>query len=113
MKTGDRLVIEVADDGRGGADATAGSGLRGLDDRVAAIGGRLSVTSPAGGGTTIRAELPVDVSAKAAPPTSDGPITDEPSASAPPRSARCPPRPRAAGAHARRSGRARSSSSSR
>ena len=78
---GDALLVEVADDGRGGADPAAGSGLRGLDDRVAAIGGRLSVTSPAGGGTTIRAELPVHVSAEIAAPATDGPLTDEPVAS--------------------------------
>ena len=82
-EAGDRLVIEVADDGRGGADATAGSGLRGLDDRIAAIGGMLSVTSPAGSGTTIRAELPVDVSTNAAPPIVERP-PDEPIGAAPP-----------------------------
>jgi signal transduction histidine kinase len=52
-----RAVIEVADDGRGGADA-AGSGLRGLADRVEALAGRLAVTSAAGTGTTLRAEMP-------------------------------------------------------
>ncbi len=56
---GGRLVLEVADDGVGGAVATLGSGLRGLDDRVAAAGGRLSVSSPQGVGTTIRVELPL------------------------------------------------------
>ena len=65
-EAGDTLLVEVTDDGRGGADPAAGSGLRGLDDRVAAIGGRLTITSPAGGGTTVRAELPVHVSAEAA-----------------------------------------------
>jgi PAS domain S-box-containing protein len=53
-----RLVVEVADDGVGGADASKGSGLRGLADRVEALGGRLEVSSPAGGGTTLRATLP-------------------------------------------------------
>ena len=52
-----RLVVEVSDDGRGGADA-AGHGLDGLRKRVEALDGRLAVTSPAGGPTTIRAELP-------------------------------------------------------
>jgi len=52
------LAIEVADDGVGGASTSAGSGLRGLLDRVEALDGRLYVTSPAGGGTTIRAEIP-------------------------------------------------------
>jgi signal transduction histidine kinase len=53
-----RVRVEVADDGVGGADVAAGSGLRGLADRVETAGGRLSVVSPAGEGTTIRAELP-------------------------------------------------------
>ena len=75
-ETGDTLLVEVGDDGRGGADPAAGTGLRGLDDRVAAIGGRLTVTSPAGGGTTIRAELPVHVSAEAATPATDGLLSD-------------------------------------
>jgi signal transduction histidine kinase len=55
---GDALVVEVADDGVGGADAD-GSGLRGLADRVAAAGGRLRVSSPSGGGTRLTAELPL------------------------------------------------------
>jgi signal transduction histidine kinase len=55
---GSTLVIEVADDGIGGAGAGAGSGLRGLADRVEAIGGRLTVSSPPGRGTTVRAEIP-------------------------------------------------------
>jgi signal transduction histidine kinase len=54
---GDRLRIEVADDGPGGADP-AGSGLTGLRHRVEALDGTLHVISPPGGGTTIRAELP-------------------------------------------------------
>jgi PAS domain S-box-containing protein len=55
----DRLVVELTDDGCGGADgAGSGSGLRGLEDRVSALGGTLAVHSPRGGGTTIRAELP-------------------------------------------------------
>jgi PAS domain S-box-containing protein len=53
------VVVEVADDGAGGADAAAGSGLRGLADRVEAVGGRLRVTSPPGRGTVVTAELPV------------------------------------------------------
>ena len=57
----DVAVIEIRDDGIGGADAASGSGLRGLADRVEALGGRLSVSSPAGGGTTLAAELPVAV----------------------------------------------------
>jgi signal transduction histidine kinase len=51
------LLVEVDDDGVGGADPN-GSGLRGLADRVAALDGRLRVDSPTGQGTRIRAELP-------------------------------------------------------
>jgi PAS domain S-box-containing protein len=52
------LLVEVADDGRGGADMSKGSGLRGLADRVEALGGRLFVDSPLGAGTRLRAEIP-------------------------------------------------------
>ena len=52
------VVVEVSDDGVGGADPAAGSGLRGLADRVEALGGSLAVVSPAGAGTTLRAEIP-------------------------------------------------------
>jgi signal transduction histidine kinase len=52
------LVVEVVDDGVGGADSERGSGLRGLADRVEALGGALRVWSPAGGGTRVRAEMP-------------------------------------------------------
>jgi signal transduction histidine kinase len=51
--------VEIVDDGVGGADASGGSGLRGLADRVEALGGRLVVTSPVGEGTAVRAQLPV------------------------------------------------------
>jgi PAS domain S-box-containing protein len=51
--------IEVRDDGIGGAAAEGGSGLRGLADRVEALGGRFVLSSPAGAGTTLRAEIPV------------------------------------------------------
>jgi signal transduction histidine kinase len=54
---GDKLLVEVSDVGPGGADA-AGTGLMGLRHRVAALDGTLSVSSPLGGGTTVRAELP-------------------------------------------------------
>jgi PAS domain S-box-containing protein len=53
-----RLRVTVSDDGVGGADATSGSGLRGLADRVEALGGSLVVTSPPGAGTTLRAIVP-------------------------------------------------------
>jgi signal transduction histidine kinase len=56
---GDTLVIVVADDGPGGADEHGG-GLSGLRQRVQALDGTLTVTSPAGRGTTIRAELPCE-----------------------------------------------------
>jgi signal transduction histidine kinase len=53
------LAVEIADDGDGGADPTGGSGLRGLADRVEALGGRLTIESRPGAGTTVRAELPL------------------------------------------------------
>ena len=52
------VVIEIADDGIGGADQAVGTGLRGLTDRVEALGGSLLVTSPPGAGTVVTAELP-------------------------------------------------------
>jgi PAS domain S-box-containing protein len=52
------VVVEVSDDGVGGADPAAGSGLRGLADRVEALGGSLEVISPTGGGTCLRAAIP-------------------------------------------------------
>ena len=55
---GTTLSVEVHDDGVGGADAKRGSGLIGLADRVAAVGGRFDTASPLGGGTTITAVLP-------------------------------------------------------
>jgi signal transduction histidine kinase len=57
-RAGDRLVVEVRDDGIGGADPADGSGLQGLRDRVAGLGGSMYVISPAGGPTTISVELP-------------------------------------------------------
>jgi signal transduction histidine kinase len=51
------LTVEVRDDGVGGANPSVGSGLRGLADRVNALGGRLDIESPAGGGTTVRARI--------------------------------------------------------
>jgi signal transduction histidine kinase len=57
-RAGTLATIEIADDGAGGADATRGTGLRGLADRVEALGGCLRVASPAGAGTTVVAELP-------------------------------------------------------
>jgi signal transduction histidine kinase len=57
-RTGAGAVIEISDDGVGGADPARGSGLRGLADRVEALDGTLRVSSPPGGGTVVRAELP-------------------------------------------------------
>jgi signal transduction histidine kinase len=51
--------VEVMDDGKGGADPSGGTGLRGLADRVEALDGSLEVVSNAGAGTTLRAEIPV------------------------------------------------------
>jgi signal transduction histidine kinase len=52
------LVLEISDDGVGGADPRRGTGLIGLKDRVESLGGTISFTSPAGAGTTIRMKLP-------------------------------------------------------
>jgi signal transduction histidine kinase len=52
------VVVEVVDDGVGGADTELGSGLRGLADRVESLGGRLRIWTPSGGGTRVRAEVP-------------------------------------------------------
>ena len=52
------LIVEIRDNGRGGANLTSGSGLSGLADRIEALGGRLELTSPPGGGTVVRATFP-------------------------------------------------------
>jgi signal transduction histidine kinase len=57
--SGGRLRVRVHDDGVGGADPVRGSGLRGLQDRIEALGGTFSVHSPVGGGTTVNCELPL------------------------------------------------------
>jgi signal transduction histidine kinase len=54
----DELVLEIVDDGIGGADSERGTGLRGLADRVESLDGRLRVWTPPGGGTRVRAEIP-------------------------------------------------------
>ena len=59
VRRGDCVEVAIADDGVGGADVDAGSGLRGLRDRVEAFGGKLSVESAVGAGTRIVASLPV------------------------------------------------------
>jgi signal transduction histidine kinase len=53
-----QVVVEIVDDGVGGADTERGSGLRGLADRVEGLGGRLRIWTPRGGGTRVRAEMP-------------------------------------------------------
>ena len=60
---GGRLTLEVRDDGQGGANPDAGSGLAGIADRVAALDGRLFIHSPPGAGTVLRAEFPAPLSA--------------------------------------------------
>jgi signal transduction histidine kinase len=58
VQTNGHLLVEVVDDGVGGADTEGGSGLRGLADRVEALNGRLRVWTPLGGGTRVKAEIP-------------------------------------------------------
>ena len=55
---GSVLRVEIGDDGVGGADSSRGTGIRGLQDRVAALGGRLTIDSPPGQGTLVVAEIP-------------------------------------------------------
>jgi signal transduction histidine kinase len=55
-----QVLVEVSDDGIGGADTATGSVLRGLLDRVSAVGGRLEVDSRPGEGTTVRAAIPCE-----------------------------------------------------
>ena len=57
-RTDGHVVVEIVDNGVGGADTERGTGLRGLADRVEALGGRLRVWTPAGGGTRVKAEIP-------------------------------------------------------
>ena len=66
---GDALVVEVRDDGVGGADSTRGTGLVGLLDRVDAARGTLAITSPTSLGTTVRATLPVAPTSYASGPS--------------------------------------------
>ncbi len=71
---GARLVVEVSDDGIGGAAGDRGTGLKGLADRVRAVDGAFRVTSPPGGPTTVRAELPLPLPGAAlAPPAAPAP----------------------------------------
>ncbi len=59
-----RLIIEVRDDGCGGADPAAGSGLLGLADRVSVVDGTVAIASPVGGPTALRVEIPVPAEAR-------------------------------------------------
>ena len=61
-RLGDSVEVEVADDGRGGADRTRGTGLLGLEDRLAAVDGVLELDSPEAGGTRLRARVPIAAS---------------------------------------------------
>lgn len=72
---GGRLVLTVSDDGDGGADPAAGSGLTGLADRVSVLDGRLSLSSPRGGPTLLRVEIPCEPSQ---PPTTPLPTARPP-----------------------------------
>jgi signal transduction histidine kinase len=65
---GDWAVVEIRDDGVGGADESAGSGLRGLADRVSALGGLLEIESPIGEGTMVRARIAAAAPAASTPP---------------------------------------------
>lgn len=58
-RVNDRLLIQVSDNGSGGADAKGGTGLGGLVDRIAALDGQLTIDSPPGGPTRVRAEIPI------------------------------------------------------
>ena len=58
VRRGDRLLVEITDDGHGGADPSGGTGLAGLRDRVEGVDGWLHVSSPSGGPTTVLVELP-------------------------------------------------------
>jgi signal transduction histidine kinase len=66
-RDGSRLVVEVWDDGAGGAAVEPGGGLEGLASRVSGVDGTFSVSSPPGGPTLVRAELPMAPAAAPAP----------------------------------------------
>jgi signal transduction histidine kinase len=58
-RTNETVVVEIRDNGSGGASLSGGSGIRGLVDRIEALGGQVELESPAGAGTVIRAKLPL------------------------------------------------------
>jgi signal transduction histidine kinase len=64
----DTVIVEIADDGAGGATIGSGTGLAGLHDRVEALDGRFAVNSPPGEGTVVRATLPVPLKSPSAQP---------------------------------------------
>jgi signal transduction histidine kinase len=66
----DRLVLAISDNGVGGVDPTRGSGLIGINDRVEALGGTFSVSSPSGGGTALEVQFPLTAEVGAAASTS-------------------------------------------
>jgi glucose-6-phosphate-specific signal transduction histidine kinase len=70
------LRVRVRDDGRGGADLTRGTGLIGLTDRVEALGGRLTLHSPPGAGTTMQMDLPLTAPGSPAADTGRPECTD-------------------------------------
>lgn len=59
IQVDDRALIEVSDDGVGGAELGSGTGLRGLADRLEALGGRLDISSPRDAGTTLAGQIPL------------------------------------------------------
>jgi signal transduction histidine kinase len=71
-REGDEVVVDVSDDGVGGADTSAGSGLRGLTDRLAALDGQLRVVSPPGGGTHVEGRIPCAADGRAPKPREAG-----------------------------------------
>jgi signal transduction histidine kinase len=79
------LRVGVRDDGRGGADPAGGSGLVGLTDRVEALGGRITFTSPSGSGTTLRVVLPVPADRDRAPRSAGPGLVVEPERPSPAR----------------------------
>jgi signal transduction histidine kinase len=70
-----RITLVVGDDGRGGADPRRGTGLRGIQRRLAAFDGTVSVRSPTGGPTEITMELPCDLCAPSSPRTTSSSAT--------------------------------------
>ena len=65
-----RLAVQVGDNGRGGADPSAGTGLRGIERRLAAFDGIMAVSSPPGGPTVVTMELPCELSSPRTSPSS-------------------------------------------